>query len=68
MLWMLALIAVTGPDGQRIDVNPDAIVSLRPVRPNEPHFGPHVRCLIHTADGKLITAADDCEAVRRRLP
>jgi hypothetical protein len=64
---LLALVAVTGADGQRIDLNPAAIVSLRPVRPGEPHFGGRVRCLIHTVDGKLITASDDCEAVRRSL-
>jgi hypothetical protein len=62
----LAFVEFTGPDNQSIDVNPLAVVSLRPVRAGE-HFGRGIKCLIHTADGKFIAVMQDCDTVRAKL-
>jgi hypothetical protein len=48
-------------------LNPDQIINLREPR-NASHFAPGTRCLILTADGKLLTTAESCDAVRRKLP
>jgi hypothetical protein len=63
---VVALIPFTGPDSQRIDLNPSEIVSVRPPRSTE-HFGEGIRCLIHTVDGKFVAVIEDCDTVRQRL-
>jgi hypothetical protein len=62
----LGMIALTGPDSQRIDVAPSAIVSLREPRGPE-HFAPGVRCLLHMSDGRVVTVVETCDTVRERL-
>jgi hypothetical protein len=63
---MLDLVQFTGPDNQKIDVNPVAVISVRAPRGAE-HLGHGVKCLIHTADGKFIAVVEDCGTVKRRL-
>lgn len=63
----LALVQLSGTEGQRIDINPAQIVSVRTVRDVPGHFGPQAKCLLHTTDGKIVTVTDDCETVRRKL-
>jgi hypothetical protein len=65
-LAVLHLVILTGPDGQVIQVNPDTVITVRPPRGNE-HFHPEIKCLIHTADGKIVTVTEDCDTVRERL-
>jgi len=68
-MWALAavvLIQVTGPDGQRIDLNPSQIVSLREPRVSE-HVAAGTRCIIHTTGGKFIATVNECEEILRRL-
>jgi len=59
-------IQLTGPDGQRIDLNPNQYVTTREPRVGD-HFGKDVRCLINTTDGKFVTVTETCAEVRRRL-
>lgn len=62
------LIVLTGPDQQRIEVNPDKVVTIRKPRGGEDgHFAPGTKCLIHTTDGKFFVVIEDCETVRRKL-
>jgi hypothetical protein len=65
-LFAAALITLTGPGGQVIDINPAEIVSLREPR-GDGHFDKDVHCLIHTADGKFITVIETCQIVRERI-
>jgi hypothetical protein len=59
-----ALIVLTAPGGQPVDVAPDKIVSLKAPRADaNGHFDNDVRCLINTADGKFIAVVEDCETV-----
>lgn len=64
ILIAVALIALTGPDSQRIDVNPQEIVSIRPQRGN---LSTGIRCLLHTTDGRYIAVSETCETVRGKL-
>ena len=60
------LIQFTGADNQKIDVNPDEVVTVRPLRSLE-HFGKDIKCLIHTTDGKFIAVTEDCDTVKRAV-
>jgi len=60
------LVQLTGPDDQRIEVNPHEIVSVRAPRGPE-HFAKGVRCVLHTTDGKFIAVVEDCDTVLQRL-
>ena len=61
--WALAaLLALTGPGGQAIDINPRKIISLRDPRP-QGHVAKDVRCLISTEDGKFIGVIETCDVV-----
>jgi hypothetical protein len=67
-MWLLAvaLIQLTGPEEQSILVNPEEIVSVRRPRSSE-HFAPGTRCLINTADGKIIAVQELCSSVLRLI-
>jgi hypothetical protein len=59
-------VELRGPDGQQLWLSPSQVVSIREPR-SEQHFAPGTRCLIGTADGKYLTVAEPCEAVRKKL-
>jgi hypothetical protein len=64
----VALVTLSGPDGQRIDVNPATVVSVREPRESaSDHFASSVKCILQTVDGKLIAVTTDCATVRQRL-
>ena len=65
-VWMLCvnLVLLTGPGQQVIGVNPETVVSVRAPRSCE-HFALGTRCLITTSDGKFISVAEPCPAVRK---
>ena len=65
-LLALELIQLTGPDHQVIQINPNEIVSIRTLRGSD-HFGPGVRCIISTSDGKFIGVTESCESVHDML-
>jgi hypothetical protein len=62
----LLLIPLHGPTGQRIDVNPDEVTSVR-----EPQRGStlseKVHCVIGMTNGRFIALGDDCSTVRRAM-
>jgi len=60
------LVQFTGPHGQPVGINPMEVVSVRPVRATE-NFGPGIKCLIHTSDGKFIAVVETCDVVKRKL-
>jgi len=60
----LMLIVLTGANGQKIEVNPKQIVSIRNQRGN---LADGLRCLIHTTDGKYIAVTELCDTVRAKL-
>lgn len=64
MLVAVVLVMLTGVGGQRIEVNPAEVVSIRPQRGN---LAGGVQCLIHTTDGKYISVVETCEIVRGKL-
>jgi hypothetical protein len=67
VIWLFViLIQVQGPDTQIIDLNPEAIVAMRPPRGKD-SFGPDVKCLISTADGKFIGVVQTCSTVKQLL-
>ena len=60
------LIAFTGPNGNKIEINPKLITSIR-----EPqvvgHYDPKVRCVIYTSDSQFIGVKETCDRVRQML-
>jgi hypothetical protein len=62
----LPLILFTGPDGQIIEVNPQAIASIRSIRVSE-HFASGVKCNIFMTDGKNISVIETCTEVHDKL-
>jgi hypothetical protein len=66
MILLLLLIQLTGPDNQRIDLNPADVVTTKTPRGDE-HFAKGIKCLINTVDGKFITVKEDCATVRQLL-
>jgi hypothetical protein len=58
-LAAIVLIQLTAPDGQRIDVNPLAIVSMRPPRGTD-HFAANANCVLITLDGKFVLVQETC--------
>lgn len=68
MKLALALLILQGPDGQTIEVNPSAIVTMRAPGPaGQAALAPGVRCAITTSDGKVVNVTDTCEEVRAKL-
>jgi hypothetical protein len=66
----LVLVVFTGPDGQKIEVNPEQVVSIRNRRPDSIKAGyvqGDLRCSLHTTDGKIVNVIETCEEVRRAL-
>jgi hypothetical protein len=62
------LLILHGPGGQNIEINPDAVVSLRSPRGNEiEHFQKGIRCLIFTNDGKFTAVIEDCATIHEML-
>ena len=68
VLLISTLIALQGPDGQTIWLNPDAVISVREPRGiKHGHWPAGVRCLIITVDGKFIALVESCDRVRQKL-
>jgi hypothetical protein len=67
VLLALSLVVLTGPQGQKIEINPHAVVTIRTARNERGTFAPGIKCLIHTADGKIVHVIEDCEMVRLAL-
>jgi len=65
-LLTILLVQLTGPDNQKIEINPREVVSIRAPRVQE-YFTQGIKCLIHTSDGKFVAVMEDCETVRIRL-
>ena len=64
----LALVALTGLDNQRIEINPSEVVTLRiPRNEKGEHFSQKIKCMLHTTDGKIVSVLEDCETVGRKL-
>jgi len=59
-------IQLTGPDGQRIEINPEEIVSIREPRSTD-HFAPGTKCILFTSDSKYSVVQETCEAVDEAL-
>lgn len=60
------MLELHGPGNQFFEVNPEAIVGLRVPRDTE-NFGPGVKCIINTNDGKFFAVVEECSTVRRMI-
>jgi hypothetical protein len=64
----LLLVALTGPTGQRIDVNPAEVTSVRdPTDVGKTYVARGVHCMLGITNGRFIAVRETCDAVRRRL-
>ncbi|MBR0879639.1 hypothetical protein ACVMGC_001040 [Bradyrhizobium barranii subsp. barranii] len=64
---LFQLVLVHGPDNHPIHVNPDEVVSVRKAPPDQGYLQKGIKCLIHTTDGKYITATEDCDKIRELI-
>ena len=61
----VTLIRLTGPAGQRIDINPADVTSIREPRGvDRGHWVAGTRCLVVMVNGKFIAVTEDCDTVR----
>jgi len=64
----IALVELHGLSGQKIDINPAEVVSVRKPRvTDQGYISKNVRCLITLADGKFVSIVDECDVVERKL-
>ena len=66
ILLILALVELTGPENQRIEINPEQVVTLRKPRGAE-HFAVGIQCIVNTVDGKFILVKENCSTVQKKL-
>ena len=63
---VLQLILLTGPDHQPIEINPGAVINIRPPRVTD-HFAPGAHCLVFMSDGRPVIVTETCERVKYLL-
>jgi hypothetical protein len=63
----LVLIQFHDPAGNRIDVNPREIISVREVPPDNKLLAGGVHCVLGLTNGKFISLGEDCTTVRKAL-
>ena len=66
LLVSVVMIQLTGPNGNRIDVNPHDIVTIR--EPQVPgFFDAKVKCVLFTLDNQFIGIRETCAQVRELI-
>jgi hypothetical protein len=66
--FAIVLVALTGPTGQRIEVNPAEVTSVREVRPDNKSFlAEGVHCVLGIVNGRFIAVHENCDVVSRKL-
>lgn len=67
-LTPIALVALDGPGGQKIFVNPREVTSIREPRGmGQQHFAPGTRCVVFMSNGNILAVTESCSAIRDRL-
>lgn len=68
LVTALALLQFTGPTGARIDLNPQAITSIRdPTAMPEGHWNKNTHCIIVVDGGGTIAVSETCDQVREAV-
>ncbi|MEY9235417.1 hypothetical protein ABIF78_007740 [Bradyrhizobium japonicum] len=64
-----ALIVLHTVDGREVSIAPAMVTSLMAARDDKPNelFTESARCLVNLVDGKFITVAEKCSAVRQLI-
>lgn len=64
----ITLVQFTGPTGARIDLNPDAITSIRdPGAMPEGHWSKGTHCIIVVDGGGAVAVTESCDQVRQAV-
>jgi hypothetical protein len=62
------LITLHAPGRQQVEVNPDAIVSMRkPHEHNEDYLREGTQCVLSMSNSKLISVVESCDVVRATI-
>jgi hypothetical protein len=64
---LVLLIQLHALDHSLVEVNPDAIASLRGRSPHNGHFAKGTNCLINTTDGLHLSVKETCEEVLQEI-
>ena len=70
MIAVVAVILITmhGPGHQQIEINPDAISSMRrPQRKNEAYLREGTNCVISMNNGTLISVVENCAEIAAEI-
>lgn len=66
---VLHLVLLHTVDGREVSVNPEQVTSLHANKANEDNklLTSDVSCVVGLTDGKFVSVAESCEAVRKLL-
>jgi hypothetical protein len=64
---IVLLIQLHALDGSTIEVNPDAIASLRGRSTHDGHLHKNANCLVNTTDGLHLSVTETCSEVLREI-
>lgn len=68
LIVALTLLQFTGPTGARIDLNAEAVGSIRdPTAMPKGHFAPGTHCIIVMRNGEAVTIAESCDEARQKV-
>jgi hypothetical protein len=68
VLVAILLAQLTGPGGQRIDINTADVTSVRDIHGEiEGHYAKGTSCIVVMSNGKFIAVREDCDTVRNKL-
>ena len=67
LIIALHLVQLTGPNGQRIYINPVDVVTIRQPTAGADHFHAAVQCVIFTVDGRWLGVVESCDNVERLI-
>jgi len=67
LILALVLVEFHGPSGQRLEINPAEVSSLREPIDIRGHLAPGTHCVIVMGNGGLIAVAEDCAAAEQKL-
>jgi hypothetical protein len=67
LLAAITLVELHGPSGQRIEINPAEISSVREPLDFKTHWAAGTRCVIVMSNGRYIAVAEDCLTAAQKL-
>lgn len=65
--FAMTLVELHGPTGQRLELNPAEVSSLREPIDIKGHWARGTHCIVVMANGGFIAVTEDCDTVKQKL-